>query len=143
MIKVILWDVDGTLLDFKKAEYVAIKKCFEIFNLGECSDEMISRYSDINRRYWEKLERKEITKPEVLGDIKKTMELSKEQSSLRENYEAYQEYKKVLENIKLVTMMPVSSSVICTNAFSLDNLDNAVKKISNNVNTALDVGHKP
>ena len=66
MIKVILWDVDGTLLDFKKAEYVAIKKCFEIFNLGECSDEMISRYSDINRRYWEKLERKEITKQEVL-----------------------------------------------------------------------------
>ena len=66
MIKVILWDVDGTLLDFKKAEYVAIKKCFEIFDLGECSDEMISRYSDINRRYWEKLERKEITKQEVL-----------------------------------------------------------------------------
>ena len=30
MIKVILWDVDGTLLDFKKAEYAAIKKCFEI-----------------------------------------------------------------------------------------------------------------
>ena len=41
----------------------------------------------------------ELTSPEVLGDIKKTMELSKEQASLRENYEAYQEYKKVLENI--------------------------------------------
>ena len=66
MIKVILWDVDGTLLDFKKAEYVAIKKCFEIFNLGECTDEMIARYSAINKKYWEKLERKEITKPEVL-----------------------------------------------------------------------------
>ena len=66
MIKVILWDVDGTLLDFKKAEYVAIKKSFEIFNLGECTDEMIGRYSVINRTYWEKLERKEITKPEVL-----------------------------------------------------------------------------
>lgn len=66
MIKVILWDVDGTLLDFKKAEYAAIKKCFEIFNLGECTDEMIGRYSVINRKYWEKLERGEITKPEVL-----------------------------------------------------------------------------
>ena len=53
MIKVILWDVDGTLLDFKKAEYVAIKKCFEIFNLGECTDEMIARYSAINKKYWE------------------------------------------------------------------------------------------
>lgn len=66
MIKVILWDVDGTLLDFKKAEYAAIKKCFEIFGLGECSDEMIAGYSVINRKYWEKLERGEITKQEVL-----------------------------------------------------------------------------
>ena len=66
MIKVILWDVDGTLLDFKKAENAAIKKCFDIFQLGECSDEMIARYSFINRKYWEKLERKEITKAEVL-----------------------------------------------------------------------------
>ena len=66
MIKVILWDVDGTLLDFKKAECAAIKKCFEIFGLGECTDEMIGRYSVINRGYWEKLERGEITKPEVL-----------------------------------------------------------------------------
>ena len=66
MIKVILWDVDGTLLDFIKAEHAAIKKCFEIFCLGECTDEMIARYSVINRKYWERLERKEITKPEVL-----------------------------------------------------------------------------
>lgn len=66
MIKVILWDVDGTLLDFKKAEYAAIKKCFEIFGLGQCTDEMINRYSVINRGYWEKLERGEITKQEVL-----------------------------------------------------------------------------
>ena len=53
MIKVILWDVDGTLLDFKKSEYAAIKKCFEIYNLGICTDEMIARYSEINRKYWE------------------------------------------------------------------------------------------
>ena len=66
MIKVILWDIDGTLLDFIKAEYAAIKKCFEVFQLGECTDEMISRYSKINRGYWERLERKEITKPAVL-----------------------------------------------------------------------------
>lgn len=66
MIKVILWDVDGTLLDFIKAEYAAIKKCFEVFHLGECTDEMIARYSVINKRYWERLERGEITKLEVL-----------------------------------------------------------------------------
>ena len=66
MIKVILWDVDGTLLAFKPAEKAAIKKCFEVFGLGECTDEMLGRYSVINKGYWEKLERKEITKQEVL-----------------------------------------------------------------------------
>ncbi len=66
MIKVILWDIDNTLLDFKKAESYAIKKCFEIFGLGECTDEMISRYSEINKRYWERLERGEIAKKRVL-----------------------------------------------------------------------------
>lgn len=68
MIKTVLWDIDGTLLDFQKSESYAIKKCFEIFNLGECTDEMIKRYSQINRKYWERLERGEITKPQVLRE---------------------------------------------------------------------------
>lgn len=59
---------------------------------------MIERLENIEKRYNEIME--EITKPEVLSNIKKATELSKEQASLRENYEAYQEYKKVLENIR-------------------------------------------
>lgn len=66
MIKTLLWDIDGTLLNFEKAENYAIKKCFEIFGIGECTDEMVARYSPINRKYWEALERGEITKPQVL-----------------------------------------------------------------------------
>ena len=66
MIKTLLWDIDGTLLDFGKAEEYGIRKCFEIFELGECTDEMLVRYSKINRKYWEMLERNELTKPEVL-----------------------------------------------------------------------------
>ena len=66
MIKTLLWDIDGTLLDFGKAEAYGIRKCFEIFNIGECTDEMLKRYSVINRKYWEALERGELTKPQVL-----------------------------------------------------------------------------
>ena len=66
MIKTLLWDVDGTLLDFSKAEEYGIRKCFKMFSLGECTDEMLSRYSLINKKYWEMLERNELTKPEVL-----------------------------------------------------------------------------
>ena len=66
MIRVILWDIDGTLLDFAAAEREAIRGCFAKFGLGECSDEMLARYSAINRQHWEMLERKELTKPQVL-----------------------------------------------------------------------------
>ena len=66
MISTILWDVDGTLLDFIAAEKAGIKTLFGEFNLGQCSDEMIKRYSEINKTYWQRLERGEITKQEVL-----------------------------------------------------------------------------
>lgn len=68
MIKTLLWDIDGTLLDFLKSENYGIKKCFEIFGLGECTDEMIKRYSVINRKHWEMLERGEETKQQVLAE---------------------------------------------------------------------------
>ena len=43
---------------------------------------------------------KELTKPEVLGDIKKTKEYSKEMASLEEVVNCYKKYKKILENIE-------------------------------------------
>jgi len=66
MIHTILWDVDGTLLDFHAAEHAAIKNLFGEFRLGECTEEMILRYSAINDGYWKRLERGEVTKPQVL-----------------------------------------------------------------------------
>ena len=66
MITTVLWDVDGTLLDFLAAEKAAIQSLFEEYHLGECADEKIARYSKINRSYWERLECGELTKPEVL-----------------------------------------------------------------------------
>ena len=67
MIKVILWDIDGTLLDFKAAERQATKNCFARFELGECSDEMIARYAKINDEYWELLEKGGITRQELFS----------------------------------------------------------------------------
>ncbi len=64
--EILLWDVDGTLLDFIAAEKAAMKKLFREFGLGECTDEMISRYSEINKRYWKNLELGLMTKQEIL-----------------------------------------------------------------------------
>jgi len=66
MIKVILWDIDGTILDFIAAEKEAIKNTFTHFNLGEVTDEDIKVYSAINKSYWKRLETGELTKPQIL-----------------------------------------------------------------------------
>ena len=65
-VKAILWDVDGTLLDFAAAEKAAVQKLFIEFGLEVCTDDMVARYSAINDAYWKRLERGEITKAEVL-----------------------------------------------------------------------------
>lgn len=62
----ILWDVDGTLLDFRAAEKAAVQALFREFSLGECTDEMVRRYSQINEVFWQRLERNELTKPQIL-----------------------------------------------------------------------------
>ena len=66
MIRTILWDVDGTLLNFLAAESTAVKTCFRTFGLGECDDAMVARYSRLNASYWERLETGELTKAQVL-----------------------------------------------------------------------------
>ncbi len=66
MIRILLWDIDGTLLDFKAAERAAIKSLFDEFSLGTCSDEMVRRYSEINDGFWRRLERHEVTRQQVL-----------------------------------------------------------------------------
>ena len=66
MIHTVLWDVDGTLLDFDAAERAAIRAMFSEFGLGECTDVMLARYSEINIGLWQRLERGELSKIQVL-----------------------------------------------------------------------------
>ena len=66
MIRAILWDVDGTLLDFKAAERTALDAAFRAFGLGACDDARIARYSVLNDRWWKALERGEVTKAQLL-----------------------------------------------------------------------------
>ncbi|MCD8065836.1 MAG: hypothetical protein LUE15_01450 [Oscillospiraceae bacterium] len=53
--KYILWDIDGTILNFEAEERAAIRTLFEKYELGECTDDMLKRYSAINEKYWRRL----------------------------------------------------------------------------------------
>ena len=59
---------------------------------------MIERLEATLKRYNEIIE--ELSTPEVIQDIKKMTELSKEQTRLTETVDLYKKYKKILENIE-------------------------------------------
>ena len=64
--EVLLFDVDGTLLDFDKAEEEGIEGLYKHFNVP-VTEENKHSYHVINKRYWEMLERGEITRDRLLG----------------------------------------------------------------------------
>ena len=65
MIEFLFLDLDDTILDFHKAERVALEKTLRSLGL-EPTDTVMSRYSQINKEHWERLERKEITREFLL-----------------------------------------------------------------------------
>ena len=64
MIEFIFLDLDDTILDFHRAEAVAIRKTLHALNV-EPTDEVVARYSEINDRHWKALERGELTREQV------------------------------------------------------------------------------
>ena len=66
MIRVLLWDLDNTLLDFPAAERAALQKTFADFSLGPCPEDQVARFSALNARWWHRLERGEVAKAVLL-----------------------------------------------------------------------------
>jgi len=65
MIKNILLDLDDTILDFHKAEHIALSATLREIGI-EPTEAVIKRYSEINREHWKRLELGELTRSEVL-----------------------------------------------------------------------------
>ena len=65
MIEFLFLDLDDTILDFRKAEYIAIGKTIGEFGI-EPTDEVRHRYHEINKWHWEQLELGKMTRAEVL-----------------------------------------------------------------------------
>ena len=65
MVEFLLLDLDDTILDFHKAEGIAIRKTIASFGVDP-TDAVCARYRQINKACWEMLERKELTREEVV-----------------------------------------------------------------------------
>ena len=65
MIEFLFLDLDDTILDFHKAERIAISRTFREYGI-EPTEEVLQRYHVINRLHWQMLERGELTRDQVL-----------------------------------------------------------------------------
>lgn len=87
---ILLWDIDGTLMDFKKAEAMALSQSLCDVDVRP-TEELIEAYSKINLSYWKRLERGEITKEQVLiGRFEEFLErfsIDADPSEFLESYE--------------------------------------------------------
>ena len=62
---IVLFDADGTLLDFHRSEREAVKEALAMSGI-DADSEMIQKYSEINDGLWKMLERKEIERSVLL-----------------------------------------------------------------------------
>ena len=65
MYKTVLFDLDDTLLDFKKSEAEALSATLLQFGI-QPTPAVIGRYSEINEGLWKQLEKQEITRERLL-----------------------------------------------------------------------------
>ncbi len=65
MIEFLFLDLDDTILDFHKAERIAISKTISAFGV-EPTEEILHRYHLINKWHWEQLELGNLTRAQVL-----------------------------------------------------------------------------
>lgn len=61
---ILLFDADATLLDFKRSETEAVRECLDYYHCTS-SDDVIAKYSEINAKYWQMLERGDIEKEKL------------------------------------------------------------------------------
>lgn len=66
MLKAVFIDIDDTLLDFSKCAEYSMRKSFEDFGL-KYNKFMFPVFEEINKGFWHRLEKGEITKSELYG----------------------------------------------------------------------------
>ena len=65
MIEYLFLDLDDTILDFHKAERIALSRTLRSFG-ADPTEPVLNRYHIINKEHWERLERREITREQTL-----------------------------------------------------------------------------
>jgi len=91
--KILLFDADGTILDFEKSEALALKKTFEKFNLLYDGYTHLNFYKKLNAEIWSEFENGEISakrlKPERFRRFNSKYNFNIEPSLMSDTYLEY------------------------------------------------------
>jgi len=91
--KILLFDADGTILDFEKSEAIALKKTFEKFNLLYDENNYLKFYKKLNAEIWSEFENGEISaaklKPERFRRFNSKYNFNIEPSLMSDTYLEY------------------------------------------------------
>lgn len=92
MVEFLFLDLDDTILDFHKAERIALGKTLEFFGLVP-TEEVIARYRVINVEHWQRLERKEMTRDQVVvgrfGQLFREYQIDADPGAVAAKYEDF------------------------------------------------------
>jgi len=97
MIRHLFLDLDDTILDFHKAERTAITRTFEEMGVDP-TESTLRRYGEINRSCWERLERGELTREQVLTERFKLLYTEISSDASCERTQQIYEYRLSLEH---------------------------------------------
>ena len=92
MTEFLFLDLDDTILDFHKAERIALSKTLAQFGVAP-SEEILSLYHKINKWHWEQLEQGKLTRDEVLvcrfGALFRELGMTVDAQSCARTYEGF------------------------------------------------------
>lgn len=90
MIEFLFLDLDDTILDFHKAERIALAKTLTDFGV-EPTEAVLGRFHIINKQHWERLERKELDREGVqvgrFRELFRELGLDVDAKAVRDQYE--------------------------------------------------------
>ena len=89
MLKVILFDIDNTLLSFDEYVKESMKNGFKKFGIGEYKDEMFNTFTEVNTGLWHALEKGDISFAELK---KKRWNMVFEHLNITADGEAFEKY---------------------------------------------------
>ena len=93
MYKHLIFDLDDTLLDFRKGEQVGLMNIFRDHGLENQVDEAFATYQTINRGLWAAYERGEINKDQIhntrFGKLLESIDRAGDGIALEKEYRQY------------------------------------------------------